>query len=353
MLHQLNAVVFSRQIAHSSPPFCCTAASMLAPIEHRIALELGARPAQVIAAITLLDEGATVPFIARYRKEVTGGLDDTQLRTLDERLTYLRELEERRVAIVASHRRTRKTHARATCRTVMNGAETKQRLEDLYLPYKQKRRTKAQIAREAGIEPLALKPCWKTRRLKRRSRSREIPQCRCRFCRRQGRTRRRPPDPDGKVARRTPSCSVKLREYPARNTASLQIDRRRRQGNRRRQVPRLLRLLPKPSPACPRTAPWRCFRVAATKACCMSRWSLIQSSTRKPSNPVGHNPCEAAHRRPFRHQADQNRPADKWLADTVRWTWKHQDLHAPRTRADERTARARRGRGDPRIRHAT
>ena len=75
---------------------------MLAPIEHRIALELGARPAQVIAAITLLDEGATVPFISRYRKEATGGLDDTQLRNLEERLTYLRDLEDRRVAIVAS-----------------------------------------------------------------------------------------------------------------------------------------------------------------------------------------------------------------------------------------------------------
>ena len=75
---------------------------MLAPIEHRIAVELGVRPAQVIAAIALLDEGATVPFIARYRKEATGGLDDTQLRTLEERLTYLRELEDRRAAILAS-----------------------------------------------------------------------------------------------------------------------------------------------------------------------------------------------------------------------------------------------------------
>ncbi|MCK0512679.1 Tex family protein [Aromatoleum buckelii] len=127
---------------------------MLPPIEQRIAIELAAQPRQVIAAIALLDEGATVPFIARYRKEVTGGLDDTQLRTLDERLGYLRELEDRRATVLASiaeqGKLTDALHAQIAT------ADTKQRLEDLYLPYKQKRRTKAQIAREAGIEPLAL-----------------------------------------------------------------------------------------------------------------------------------------------------------------------------------------------------
>ena len=127
---------------------------MLAPIEHRIAIELNVRPAQVNAAIALLDEGATVPFIARYRKEVTGGLDDTQLRTLEERLTYLRDLEARRAAILASIDEQGKLTPEL--KAEIEDAETKQRLEDLYLPYKQKRRTKAQIAREAGIEPLAL-----------------------------------------------------------------------------------------------------------------------------------------------------------------------------------------------------
>ncbi len=127
---------------------------MLAPIEHRIALEINVRPAQVMAAIALLDEGATVPFIARYRKEVTGGLDDTQLRTLEERLTYLRDLEDRRAAILASIEEQGKLTPEL--KAEIEDAETKQRLEDLYLPYKQKRRTKAQIAREAGIEPLAL-----------------------------------------------------------------------------------------------------------------------------------------------------------------------------------------------------
>ncbi|WP_306607497.1 Tex family protein [Azonexus sp.] len=127
---------------------------MLAPIEHRIAVELGVRPTQVKAAVQLLDEGATVPFIARYRKEVTGELDDTQLRNLEERLTYLRDLEDRRVAVLASIEEQGKLTPEL--RAVIEDAETKQRLEDLYLPYKQKRRTKAQIAREAGIEPLAL-----------------------------------------------------------------------------------------------------------------------------------------------------------------------------------------------------
>jgi uncharacterized protein len=126
---------------------------MLPSIEARIAVELSAKAQQVIAAIALLDEGATVPFIARYRKEATGGLDDTQLRTLEERLTYLRELEARRTQILASIEEQQKLTP--TLRASIDAAETKQRLEDLYLPYKPKRRTKAQIAREAGLEPLA------------------------------------------------------------------------------------------------------------------------------------------------------------------------------------------------------
>ncbi len=126
---------------------------MLPPIEHRIAAELGVPPRQVFSAIALLDDGATVPFIARYRKEATGGLDDTQLRALEERLDYLRELEARRAAVLASI--DEQGLLTAGLRADIESAETKQRLEDLYLPYKPKRRTKAQIAREAGIAPLA------------------------------------------------------------------------------------------------------------------------------------------------------------------------------------------------------
>ncbi|MBA55427.1 MAG: RNA-binding transcriptional accessory protein [Pseudomonadales bacterium] len=119
-----------------------------------IANELGVNPLQVKAAVTLLDEGATVPFIARYRKEVTGGLDDTQLRNLEERLRYLREMEERREAILKSI--TEQDKLTPELEAAIKAADTKTRLEDLYLPYKPKRRTKGQIAIEAGLEPLAL-----------------------------------------------------------------------------------------------------------------------------------------------------------------------------------------------------
>lgn len=119
----------------------------------RLATELSVRPEQVAATVELLDGGATVPFIARYRKEVTGALDDIQLRQLDERLRYLRELEERRAAVIAAIDEQGKLDG--SLKASIDAAETKQRLEDLYLPYKKKRRTKAQIAREAGLEPLA------------------------------------------------------------------------------------------------------------------------------------------------------------------------------------------------------
>lgn len=124
-----------------------------AAIETRIAKTVGARVDQVRAAVTLLDEGATVPFIARYRKEATGGLDDTQLRDLQEQLIYQRELEDRRAAILTALSESGKLTEELE-RDIW-GADTKQRLEDLYLPYKPKRRTRAQIAREAGLEPLA------------------------------------------------------------------------------------------------------------------------------------------------------------------------------------------------------
>ncbi|MBF6238995.1 Tex family protein [Nocardia otitidiscaviarum] len=125
----------------------------LASVSRRIADELGVRDEQVRAAVELLDGGSTVPFVARYRKEVTGGLDDAQLRQLDERLHYLRELDERRASIIESIRGQGKLDAELHAQLML--AETKARLEDIYLPYKPKRRTKAQIAREAGHEPVA------------------------------------------------------------------------------------------------------------------------------------------------------------------------------------------------------
>jgi uncharacterized protein len=122
-------------------------------IDQQIARELGVREAQVSAAVALLDGGATVPFIARYRKEATGALDDAQLRTLDERLRYLRELEERRTVILNSIREQGKLDD--ALEAAIRGADSKGRLEDIYLPFKPKRRTKAEIAKQAGLEPLA------------------------------------------------------------------------------------------------------------------------------------------------------------------------------------------------------
>jgi uncharacterized protein len=125
----------------------------VANINRQIAEELGVREQQVEATVALLDGGATVPFVARYRKEITGGLDDAQLRTLEERLNYLRELEERRTAVLNSVREQGKLDA--ALEAAILSADSKGRLEDIYLPFKPKRRTKADIAREAGLEPLS------------------------------------------------------------------------------------------------------------------------------------------------------------------------------------------------------
>lgn len=159
-LWQNPALVFPRFsffVAQEMPETNATTSAAPAIDQARIvaqlAAELGVRPAQVASAVELLDDGATVPFIARYRKEATGGLDDTVLRNLEVRLSYLRELEERRAAILESVGQQGKLTPEL--QKEIEAADTKQRLEDLYAPYKPKRRTRAQIAREAGLEPLA------------------------------------------------------------------------------------------------------------------------------------------------------------------------------------------------------
>ncbi|MEA2911962.1 MAG: protein Tex [Bradyrhizobium sp.] len=139
--------------AGDSPAAMALERSRVANINRRIAEELGVREQQVEATVALLDGGATVPFVARYRKEATGALDDAQLRTLEERLNYLRELEERRSAILNSVREQGKLDA--ALEAAILAADSKGRLEDIYLPFKPKRRTKAEVAKEAGLEPLA------------------------------------------------------------------------------------------------------------------------------------------------------------------------------------------------------
>lgn len=136
------------------PPLVPNGYHVMNSVSQRIAEELLVHERQVTAAIELLDDGATVPFIARYRKEVTDGLDDTQLRNLEDRLRYLRELDDRRAAVLKSIDEQGKLTE--SLKASILAADTKIRLEDLYLPYKQKRRTKAEIAREAGLQPLAM-----------------------------------------------------------------------------------------------------------------------------------------------------------------------------------------------------
>ena len=149
-----SAMVHKRPLAAGgSPAATASERTHVANINRQIAEELGVREQQVEATVALLDGGATVPFVARYRKEITGALDDAQLRTLEERLNYLRELEERRIAILNSVREQGKLDA--GLEAAILAADSKGRLEDIYLPFKPKRRTKAEIAKEAGLEPLA------------------------------------------------------------------------------------------------------------------------------------------------------------------------------------------------------
>ncbi|PKO86968.1 MAG: RNA-binding transcriptional accessory protein [Betaproteobacteria bacterium HGW-Betaproteobacteria-10] len=286
---------------------------MLAPIEHRIALELGARPAQVIAAITLLDEGATVPFISRYRKEATGGLDDTQLRNLEERLTYLRDLEQRRSAIVASIDEQGKLTPEL--KAEIENAETKQRLEDLYLPYKQKRRTKAQIAREAGIEPLAL-ALLEDPNLTPEAEAEKFLNVDAGFA-------------DAKAvldgARQIlmekfaedAELLGQLREFLREHgmLRSTVIEGKENEGAKFRD--------------------WFDFAEAVTsmpshRALALLRGRnegmlnvslILDSELDEDKLKPGANPCEQRIAVRFGIKP-QNRPADKWLADTVRWTWK-------------------------------
>jgi uncharacterized protein len=294
---------------------------MLPTIEQRLALELAAKPAQVAAAVALLDEGATVPFIARYRKEATGGLDDIQLRLLEERLRYLRELEDRRAAIIGSIQEQGKMTPELL--DAITHAEDKTRLEDLYLPYKPKRRTKAQIAVEAGLTGLAdallddpalnpeeeaakyLKPAFTTD------------------------NGDNPGVVDTKAAldgarqilmeRFAEDASLlhALREYLTEHgvVESKVVDGKQDAGAKFADY----------------------FDYSETIATIPSHRALalfrgrreeilnvalrLDSEEEKPKWDAPHNPCEGRIASRF-GVSNQGRPADKWLADTVRWAWR-------------------------------
>lgn len=298
---------------------------MLPSIEQRLALELAAKPEQIAAAVTLLDEGATVPFIARYRKEATGGLDDIQLRLLEERLSYLRELEERRAAIISSIQEQNKMTP--VLLDAIAHAEDKTRLEDLYLPYKLKRRTKAQIAIEAGLAPLAealladptlvpeqeaekyLKPAFKTNPADKTADNPGVPDVKAALDgARQILMERFAEDAtllqglreyllehavvESKVVEGKQDAGEKFADYFDYSEAIGSIPSHRAlalfRGRREEMLNVVLRL---------------------------------DSEEEKPKWDAPHNPCEG---RIAHHFGIKNlgRAADKWLQDTVRWTWR-------------------------------
>jgi protein Tex len=294
---------------------------MLPSIEQRLALELAAKPAQVAAAIALLDEGATVPFIARYRKEATGGLDDTQLRLLEERLRYLRELEDRRAAIIASIEEQGKMTPELL--DAVTHAEDKTRLEDLYLPYKPKRRTKAQIAAEAGLTALAdalladpmlnpeeeaakyIKPAFTTD------------------------NGDNPGVPDAKAAldgarqilmerfAEDATLLQSLREYLTDHgiVESKVVEGKEEAGAKFADYFDYSETIG----TIPSHRALALFRGRREEILNVSL--RLDSEEEKPKWDAPHNPCESRIAARF-GVSSKGRPADKWLADTVRWAWR-------------------------------
>ena len=294
---------------------------MLPSIEHRLAAEISAKPAQVAAAIALLDGGATVPFISRYRKEATEGLDDTQLRMLEDRLHYLRELEDRRASIIQSI--TEQNKMTPELLKAISLAPDKTQLEDLYLPYKQKRRTKVQIALEAGLEPLAdallanpmLTPDEEA-----------APYLREPFTTEQGDN---PGVPDAKAAldgarqilmeRFSEDAGLlqALREYVQEHGI---VESKVREGK---------------EAAAEKFADYYDYSesintLPSHRALALFRGRRedmldvrlrLDSEEERPAWSAPHNPCENRIANRYSIQ-DQNRPADRWLMDTVRFTWR-------------------------------
>jgi len=294
---------------------------MLPTIEQRLAVELAARPAQVAAAIALLDEGASVPFISRYRKEATGGLDDIQLRLLEERLRYLRELESRRAAMIASVEEQGKMTP--VLLDALTHAEDKTRLEDLYLPYRVKRRTKAQIALEAGLLPLADALLADPMRVPEAEAASYI---KAAFTTDQGEN---PGVPDAKAA--LDGARQILMERFAEDATLLQdlrtyvaehgvVDAKVIEGKRETgekfadyfDYAENLATIPS----------HRALALLRGRREEMLTVTLrLDTEAEKPKWDAALNPCEGRIAARF-GVSNQGRPADKWLADTVRWSWR-------------------------------
>jgi uncharacterized protein len=295
---------------------------MLPSIEQRLAAEIAAKPAQIAAAIALLDEGATVPFISRYRKEATGGLDDTQLRLLEERLRYLRELEERRAAIIESI--TEQGKMTPELLKAVSLVTDKTHLEDLYLPYKPKRRTRAQIALEAGLQPLAdallanptLNPEEEAAKYLREPFTSEAGDA-------------NPGVADAKAA--LDGARQILMERFAEDAGLLQSLREYVQQHGVVQS----KVIEGKNDAAEKYADYFDYSesintIPSHRALAVFRGRReemldvqlrLDTEEEKPTWGAPHNPCEARIAARFNIK-DMNRPADRWLLDTVRWTWR-------------------------------
>ena len=295
---------------------------MLPSIEQRLAIELAAKPAQVAAAIALLDEGATVPFIARYRKEATGGLDDIQLRLLEERLRYLRELEDRRAAIIESI--TEQNKMTPALLEAIALAEDKTRLEDLYLPYKQKRRTKAQIAVEAGLAPLAdallADPMLNPEEV-------AAQYLRDAFSNADGVNN--PGVPDTKAAldgarqilmerfAEDATLVQSLREYVQEHGVvdSKVVDGKQDEGEK------FADYFDYSEPLANVPSHRALALMRGRREGILDVTLRLDTELEKPKWDAPHNPCESRIAARFGIKG-QGRPADKWLLDTARWTWR-------------------------------
>jgi uncharacterized protein len=295
---------------------------MLPSIEQRLAQELSAKPVQVAAAVALLDEGATVPFIARYRKEATGGLDDIQLRLLEERLRYLRELEDRRSSVIASINEQNKMTPELL--DAITHAEDKTRLEDLYLPYKQKRRTKAQIAIEAGLAPLAESLLADPSRTPEEAAAEYL---RDAFANADGVNN--PGVPDTKAA--LDGARQILMERFAEDAELLQSLREYVQDHgvveskvvegKQEEGEKFADYFDYSEPL---------STIPSHRALALNRGRRegildvtlrLDTEAEKPKWDAPHNPCENRIAARFGIKAG-GRPADKWLLDTARWTWR-------------------------------
>ncbi|HEX5338966.1 MAG TPA: Tex family protein [Gallionella sp.] len=294
---------------------------MLPSIEQRLAVEIAAKPVQIAAAIALLDEGATVPFISRYRKEATGGLDDTQLRLLEERLGYLRELEDRRAAIIASI--TEQNKMTPELLDAIAHAEDKTHLEDLYLPYKPKRRTKAQIALEAGLAPLADALLANPMLVPEEEAAQYL---KAAFTTEQGDN---PGVPDTKAA--LDGARQILLERFAEDATLLQSLRVYLQEHGVVES----KVIEGKEDAAAKYADYFDYSesinsIPSHRALAIFRGRReemlnvqlrLDSEAEKPAWNAPHNPCELRIANHFGIK-QLDRPADRWLADTVRWTWR-------------------------------